>query len=432
MLTERDVRELLAAKTENKNLDYKQSMNWRTATAQDKGGIVKDVLAMANTQDGGRLVFGVRDEDFEAIGLADDEFRAFDATQFNDFLSRYTDPPFGCGLHKFVIDGLPIVAIEVPEFIDVPIICKADLNDGNRLILRRGATYIRTERAASEVISSSETMRDLMNRAVVRRGDQILKMVERLIKGKPLNIDDESAILIREEVEEADRFILASLPDEFRQSGHWEVAFYVLPYIRERVPNFGLISQNLSECQVSLRGWYFPHFEPQNTSNFAGGVQSYTATGGLFRRHLEGYRAYQSGAFVWKSEYWEDTSGQVADGQKALSFVGVILEITEFFLFAKRYYDRIAPDSTVHLSVRLTDTQNRSLAQFGEGWLHGDYVCREPQVQVDIDCTAAELAASYDEIARRAIRRVYELFNWNDSRDELMSQWQERLVNRRI
>jgi predicted HTH transcriptional regulator len=213
LLTESDVRELLALKTENKNLDYKQSMNRGTAPAEQKGAVLKDVLAMANTQDGGRIIFGVRDSDFEPVGLAEEEFDSFDPTRFADFLHRYADPPFECELHKFTIDGKRLVAIAVPEFSDVPIICKADLNDAtNRQVLKRGTLYVRTDRAASEVVSTSEAMRDLMNRAVIKRGDQLLKMVERLIKGKPVHLDEESAKEIRTKIADADRFILEHLP----------------------------------------------------------------------------------------------------------------------------------------------------------------------------------------------------------------------------
>lgn len=430
MLTERDVRELLALRTENKNLDYKQSINWGTAAAEEKGAIVKDVLAMANTQDGGRIVFGVRDGDFEAVGLTEDDFQSFDATRFADFLNRYSDPLFGCGIHKFLIDGGRFAAIEVPEFSEVPIICKADLNDANnRQVLRRGATYIRTERAASEIVSTADAMRDLTNRAIVKRGDQLLRMVERLIKGKPLNLDEDSAREIRAEIAEAEDFIREHLPEEFRNVGHWEVEFYLLPHLRERLPNLASIGTLLEECRVTLRGWYFPHFDREHTSNFNRGVQSYSMspTG-----HREGYRAYQSGTFAWKSELWEDSAPDISAGQKVLSFVGVILEITEYFLFAKRYYERFAPDATIHLTIRLTDMLNRMLVSLGEAFLPRGYICRVATVQTETACTVAELVASYEELARKAIRRVYELFNWSDSSDEILKEWQERLANRRF
>jgi predicted HTH transcriptional regulator len=185
VLTEEDVRKLLARKAENKNLDYKEAMNWNTAASAQKGAVVKDVLAMSNSHKGGCLLFGVRDSDFQTMGLSEDDFKSFDVTRFTDFLNRYADPPLECAIQKFVIDGKRIVAIDIPEFTDVPIICKADLNDAaNRQVLKRGATYIRTERGASEVLSTVVTMREMLDRAVVKRGDQFINMVDRVIAGQ--------------------------------------------------------------------------------------------------------------------------------------------------------------------------------------------------------------------------------------------------------
>jgi putative nucleotidyltransferase with HDIG domain len=185
LLTRWEVRELLAQRAEDRNLDYKESMNWEAAAVEEKAAVVKDAIAMSNTRGGGKIVFGVRDHDFEAVGLTESDYHSFDTTRFADFLNRYADPPVGCRIHKFIIEGRRFVAIEVPEFNDVPIICKADLNDArNRLVLKRGATYIRTERASSEIVSTADSMRDLVDRAVVRRGDQLLKTFEQLMKGK--------------------------------------------------------------------------------------------------------------------------------------------------------------------------------------------------------------------------------------------------------
>ena len=434
LLTERDVLDLLGSKSETKSLDYKQSMNWATATTAEKAALIKDVLAMANSQDGGRIIFGVRDVDFEPTGLSSEDFQSFDVTPFTDFLSRYADPSFHCGVHKFVIGGTRFVAIEVPEFDTIPIICKADANDtNNRRVLQRGALYIRTNRAASEIVPDAETMRDLINRAMTKRGDEFLRTFERLMKGKPIRIDEQSAAEIKEEIAAADDFVRVSLPEEFKQAGHWEVDFCVVPYLRERVPSLAVVSQLVNTSQITLRGWSFPYFDRQHTSAFARGVQSYmerSASG-----HLEGYRAYQSGVFVWRSTYWEDTVASMRTGEKALSFVGVILDITEHFLFARRYYEKLAPDGTVKLTIRLTDTQNRALksfSEFREGTLLGDYICRVPELEILTDCTVAELIASYDERARTAVRRVYEQFNWNNSDEDMIKAWQDRLLNRRL
>jgi len=433
VLTEQDVRELINSRTENKNLDYKQAMNWGTAAAHEKGALVKDILDMTNTQDGGRIIFGVRDADFEVVGLTEEDFRSFDTTRLLDFVNRYADPPSAVGVSKFTVDGQRIVALDVPEFAEVPTICKADLNTpNNQAVLKRGATYMRTERASSESVSTADAMRDLMNRAVVKRGDQLLKMVERLIKGKPLELDEDAARQVDNEIQAGSQYLIENLLPEFAQSGRWETEFSVLPYVQERVPGFRAISEALQASQVTLRGWYFPHFDRENTTNFARGVQSFTSGRGILRRHLEGYRAYQSGVFVWKSEYWEDTEGRVPQGQKALSFIGVIFHITEFMLFAKRYYERLAPEASLQLRIKLTDTQGRYLISFGEGLLFENYTCREPEVEVLLKCTATELAASWEELSRKATRHVYELFNWNNATEDMIRQRQQNYLNQRV
>ncbi len=83
---------------------------------------------MANTKGGGALVFGVRNEDFAAVGLEAQEFQSFDQTKVNDFLQRFTDPPFACRVSKLSPNGRRHVVIEVPEFPEIPIICREDFN----------------------------------------------------------------------------------------------------------------------------------------------------------------------------------------------------------------------------------------------------------------------------------------------------------------
>jgi hypothetical protein len=59
LLFQDDIEQILKIKTESKNLDYKQGLNWDTCEKDAKVELAKDVLAMANTQDGGRIVLGV-------------------------------------------------------------------------------------------------------------------------------------------------------------------------------------------------------------------------------------------------------------------------------------------------------------------------------------------------------------------------------------
>jgi len=58
----KSIQELLAQKTETRNLDCKASFSWDTADYDAKCELVKDILAFLNTQDGGQIVVSVQDD----------------------------------------------------------------------------------------------------------------------------------------------------------------------------------------------------------------------------------------------------------------------------------------------------------------------------------------------------------------------------------
>src|SRR5579864_9709811 len=149
MLKDSELQELLAQRTETRNLDCKASFNWDAADHDAKCELVKDILAFLNTQDGGLIVIGVRDDTLEPVGMSDADFSSFDATKVNDFLHRYTDPQSSCEVQKLTVNGLKLAVINVVEFKDIPIICKKAANsskDSSKTILKLGGVYIRTEK----------------------------------------------------------------------------------------------------------------------------------------------------------------------------------------------------------------------------------------------------------------------------------------------
>jgi predicted HTH transcriptional regulator len=174
-VTNEDLKKLLEVRAETPTLDYKQGLNWKNATPDGKVELVKDILAMSNTRGGGDIVLGVRDNDFEPVGLPEDDFDSFDQTSINDFLHRYTDPPFSCQIYKLTVDAKRFVVVRVPEFREMPIICMRDANSTKtgKLILRNGGLYLRTEKATSQGISNSYEMRELLERAITRAADKL-------------------------------------------------------------------------------------------------------------------------------------------------------------------------------------------------------------------------------------------------------------------
>lgn len=431
MISENGFRELLAQKAETKNLDFKESLNWDEASNEAKCELVKDILAFLNTQDGGSIVFGVRDSAFEPIGLSEADFASFDITKVNDFLHRYTDPPGYCEVQKMIVDGLRFVVITVSEFKDVPIICKKAANSSvepYRTILKAAGLYIRTEKATTEIVGSAEAMRDLINRALLKRGDQLLNTINALLRGNPPSQQSEIPRYAKE-IDRAHSFFKDALDPKVEEQGYWEVTAMPLTYSRDRIATITEVRRYLTESEVSLRGWDFPHRDRDTNSNFENGFQSFTE----LIHHLEAHRAYQSGLFAWRCSYWENRADFQGNNGRCLSFINVIYTITEFFIFLRRYYERVAPDESVRFSMKLTDIKDRALVATGEAMLYLDRkTAKIPILYLEDDYAVSEIRASAEEIAIKTVQRVFEIFNWNNPDANMIRGWQQRLLSRTL
>lgn len=130
-MTDKDIGTLLEAKTESPNLDFKESLVWGKSHRDGCLEVIKDILAMSNTQDGGKIIFGVKDGDFEFTGLSEEAYESFDATPVNQLLRNYADPAFACSVVKREISGKKAVVIDIPEFSEVAIVCKQSANSRN-------------------------------------------------------------------------------------------------------------------------------------------------------------------------------------------------------------------------------------------------------------------------------------------------------------
>jgi Putative DNA-binding domain len=427
MLTDDDIRRLLSLKTENKNLDYKSACNWSTATNDEKCAIVKDILAMSNTQDGGQLVFGVADDTFELVGVDEAQFASFDPTRINDFLRRFTDPPLACGVYKFTIDGQRCAVIEVPEFPEVPIICKADANSAaepRRTILKRGGLYVRTDRPCSELVSSAEEMRDIVARASRKKRDELLRVIRDLLAGNAPPNQVQAQPAYDAELADAGRFFAEALPADFDNQPHWNLVAHPGNYIENRMADQQRVADLIRQSTVALRGWDFPHTDRENASNFAQGRQSQTA----FMHHVEGYRAYFSGLFCWKSAFWEN---ERFAGQNVLSFIGIIFQITEFFQFLKRYYPAVPEATDITGAINIVNVRGLTLASMRPDVdLFGQYASRENLIEMSLNFNMAEIETDAEAIARRFAKRVFAVFNWDDISDDSIKFWQQKLLTR--
>lgn len=210
MISAERIRELVRLGNENRNLDYKGAFSWQGASNDEKCEIVKDVLAFSNTRDGGMILIGVNDKTGVFEGLTEEQFASFDQTKFNSFVHKYTDPRHTSNVHRVVVDQQRVVAIDIPEFADVPTLCARDANSSvsqNRLILRRAALYMRTDRATSEMIDDADAMRELLNRGLMRRQNELFRAIKQIVLPNQATTISEQGAEFKAEVEDAERYL---------------------------------------------------------------------------------------------------------------------------------------------------------------------------------------------------------------------------------
>lgn len=173
-----ELERVLEAAAELPGLDFKTSTVWDVKT------FVKDILAMANTEDGGVIIVGVSEEPrpatgFKRDGVPSDVASTFKPDVMKDQVEAFADPFVEFSV-EIVADlkGLNYVVIKVAPFFDQPVICKHDGKDVNK-----GDIYYRKPRGRPQScrIDSAHDMRNLlmvaharMNRTIARLGLRVL------------------------------------------------------------------------------------------------------------------------------------------------------------------------------------------------------------------------------------------------------------------
>lgn len=161
-MTTEELEELLQGAQESDSLEFKGAMGWDL-------GLVKDILAMANVQDGGRIVIGIQDETLARQGVSQQQLDSFNPDVMMDRVGVFADPHVTFSIDKIPdATGLHFVVITVAPFERTPVICAKD--GGSQNELQRGSVYYRskTGRPKSARVANANDMRDIIERAAIQ------------------------------------------------------------------------------------------------------------------------------------------------------------------------------------------------------------------------------------------------------------------------
>lgn len=396
-MTTAELERLLEATAERPDLDFKGDCPWVTAS------FTKDILAMANLQDGGRIVIGVADATLARTGVSETNLKTFDIDQMRDQVRPYADPHVNFHLHKVQdASGLWFAVITVDPFEEVPVLCRKDGSS-----LTAGCIYYRPShgRVQSAPVSTSSDMRNILlvaNARMTRRHRALgLSLIEPSASARELY-----------ERELAD-FAAPAVVDKITARGHYRVSFRPTSYRSERLTSLAACREAVETSSVNKRGFSFPNVHDR--SSFAPGATHYECE--LDNDALpEVWQMYQSGQFRDYVGFRDDwgIAEHAAPGTRLNIHDSVTREFAEIFEFLSRLSRTGIFDDGVDVSISAHGLAGRRLTvSRPDGELRGEYIATVRDVVWERSCDMRTVRDDVVDLAASASRYIFERFGWS-------------------
>lgn len=407
--------EILSGRYETNNRDFKSAVFWE----EKREEFVKDLIAFANTRGGGELYVGWNPDDEAYSGLSEAQLKSFDSTIISEQVNKYAASPVDLTVTEMEYEGKKLVRIKVKEFASEPILFGKMLHasGGQHILAREGDIWIR-DNAATVRVSSAAQMRDILERALEKRANDIANSVYRIVRG----LDVKETVREDQKYEKDVRDFLEYVQShDFHRAiadrGYSSVVMYPRLYKKHRVESLSVLREKVEASEVLLRGWPFPNVDEMEM--YAHGVHN------VFIEHVgkftQIWQMGQSGHFAFEQVFPEDALPVYAEYRNKAVFVEYIVEyFTEVFVFAAEFYGTYVglADSLV-IDVTWHGLKDRKLLS-REFIQRDEYdIAESDEVHIEMTLAIDELKASWREQALDATERVLEVFGAEVSRGEL-------------
>lgn len=357
-MEDHEIRDILNGSKENENIDIKSGFTWSTKSSNTLE-IIKDIMAMANTQDGGKLIIGFNETTKEFVGDGQNWFNSFEQTRVVDSVKKYASSKIYLQVDKkenFKLEHEQgnLIIIYVSEFKKIPIIAKNGTSSDQKPIFSAGDIFTRTERAATEKIEDEATAQDLIHRATWKYKKSILKDIQSLFEGKSLQTAPTNA---KEQYSDE----ITDFTNKFHnveyiptiKKGIWQLETMSITKNSELIP-FKNLLKIAKSSQSRHRGWPFPIITEQITKPKEGYLETILPKEPPVEKN-ECWRLHRDGLFCWIKSMLESENNS-----NRLSKVNSIWTITEMLLFISRVYGKILSKSDqIYIKLTLTSTNGR-------------------------------------------------------------------------
>jgi hypothetical protein len=431
----------IEAAGESTNIDAKGPMEWDGGEAS--AGLTKDILALANSRDGGVIVVGKQEPQpgkFVLAGVSDAQATSFETTKVATWVNNHASPPVNLVSYRQDHQDRTFIVIAVSEFHDVPVICAKQYElsvpgKSPKVLLRKGAVYVRTANAESAPLSSVEEMRQLIGLATTKRADQLLAMFQAMLKGRPLLPEKPHEELFQVEQEEVGAALISEFKGQLEQ-GAWTFLCHPVRHSPTRWEDTNALRAVLERSVVRIRR-EFP------VISYGTHVREW---GICNRGYEDAFGLTRSGLFVSTRPFWENSTpfkhrwqpvhdepypdipaGEWFDFKLNMSLV------IEFFMFLARFAENFEVGEELVYEIVAGPLTGRRLTMEGTTpWLKLIEPCRANFFRRKKVVAVETLRASWEEQCAKTLLGLFELFPGPGISTEAMMQSVEKFKERKL
>jgi Schlafen, AlbA_2 len=393
-LSESAIKYLLEYKEEDVFVDYKES--FENSDGKQWIGITSDIMAFANTL-GGYLVFGVRDGDFEIVGIDEETISILtDTNLILQKINRFILPQFvGIRSKKYKTDKGTIVVLYIPESKGKTHIYVKDANHrypkGKTItFVNAGTIFIR--RSATNNIVDPDDLEYIINKRIDFYKESILSRISKVIEApsdhQVLIFDPES------KSESSESYVISDSPDAIPVKG---MSFSIVP------------NTDLEE----ISGWIAlskrdPFFQPSHERLWHHYLKRKTLKLNLKQKSemVKFSLKYEVPVFFWLKEMAQDVIKQALiknfDSTKNIIVKSTIIKISVYLgkTFFNRIVKKISTTEQHRINYNIKIFPKRPESNFHESFIEilkgprKDFVEIDfkKKIELELDKIAADLS----------------------------------------